>query len=238
MKQIIEKYVNENHIINICLTNQYHTYISGNGIFICPLTLENDNTLEKIIISNKYISIEFYYELDSYKKINILRYADEISFYKNNMTNEGILDVIHQSINLQKLTVKSSHIYGIDVKKKLSKKEFLKYIKIIFVNVVILDDIYAIIGIKSLDTLCLFQYTRGCYLNSENILKILCYIVNNLNKNIKIIFDFYGQDNKFRKSISLITYNFKINNLDYIFTYIPSIFGQFDNLYDFNLCYQ
>ena len=145
------------------------------------------------------------------------------------------------SVNLRRLTIQSSQISETNIKNKLCEKKLITHIKIIFMTDVNLDDIYDVMQIKSINTLCLREYYNlhdNYFLNYEKIFKILCYVVNTLNKNIKIVFNCESQDIIFKKFISLITYNFKINNHDHIFTYIPTIFRKFDNLHDFNLCYQ
>ena len=237
MEEAIEKYISKNNIIKLILYLKQDSKILNYHIYINCSAHENKNILQKIIHCGKYISVDICYELDSYKNIDILRYADEISIY-NPMTRENIIDLIHCSANLRKLTMKSSHILEIGVKNKLREKKFLKYIKIMLSVDVNLDDIYELMEIKSIDTLFLYEYSYNNFLNYEKIFKILYHCVNNLNKNVKIIIVFNGQDDIFRKFISLITYNFKINNHNYIFTYITKGFRQFDNLYDFNLYYQ
>ena len=236
MKQTIEKYISENNIITLCLSSRKHDEIFTTRIFLYYLDLENEDIIQKIVLSDKYISVRFYYSLDSYKNISILPYVNKISI--KSISSANIFDVLHQSINLQRLTIRSANIREIGIKNKLYEKEFLKYIKIVQSTDVNLDDIYTILEIKSLDTLHFLEYFYSNYLKSENILKILSYIVNTLNKNIKIILDFWRIDAIFIKIISLITYNFKIDNHTYIFTYITKAFRKFDNLYDFNLYYQ
>ena len=233
MKQTIEKYISENNIINIILSPQKNSEIFTNEIY---LTDENSDILQKIILSDKYISVEIYCEFDSYKNIDVLSYTNEI-FIHANISTENLLDMIHYPVNLRKLTLTSSYISKIDVQNKLFEKKFLKYIKIRVSSDVNVNDIYKIMEIKSLDNLYLYEFSNN-YLSSEHILQILCYIVNNLNKNITIILDLYEQDKTLRKFISLITYNFKIYDNNYIFTYITPAFRKFDNLYDFNLYYQ
>ena len=212
-------------------------YIYTNTIFLDYLTLESDCILQKLILNNKYICVEFYCQLDSYKKIDILKYAKEISI-DCKMISENIVDVISQSVNLQDLTIYSSHISSIDVKKIISEKQFLKYIHITLTKDVNLHDIYTMIEIKSLDALYLSEHINGNYLNYEKIFKILYYIVNNLNKNITIVMDCHGKDDELRKFTNPIMYNFKMNYYCYyIFTYITCAYRKFDNLYDFDLYY-
>ena len=236
MEYAIEEYIWENSIIKIWLSkNQSEIY--ENYIFLYYLTLKNDEILQKFILSNKCISVEFHYELDSYKNIDILSYANKISVY-HKITSKNLIDLIHYSVNLQKLTIRSYHISKIDVKNKLYEKEFLKYIKIMFSSDVNVDDIYEIMKMKTLHTLCLREYKYDNYFNSEIIFKILSYIVNMLNKNIKIVLCCNGQNDIFKKYISLMTYNFKIYDKNYIFTYITPTLRKFDNLYDFYLRYR
>ena len=235
MESTIEKYILKNQTINIRLTTNKNSKIL-NDIHFYYLTLENDDMLQKIILSDKYISVQFNFDLGSYKNINILPYTKQIEIY-NYITSKDIIDILHKSVNLQKLIIRSCGIYENTVKNKLAEMKFLKSIEIIFTNDVNVEDIYKITQIKSLDTLHLFEYELNNYIDSGQIFQILCHIVNNLNKNIKIVLDWYAQGDKFRKAISLITYNFKINKFDYVFTYISQVFVKFDNLYDFNLCY-
>ena len=189
-----------------------------------------------MVLCGKYISVQIDRELDSYKNINILQYANKIAIYYW-ITSENIVNIFHKAINLRYLVIKSSDISEIDVVKKMAEKEYLKNITIVFTTDVNLHDVNKIIELKSLDVLQLFEYHYTDYLNSEKIFKILSHIVNNLKKNIRIILDMYVKNDKFRKVISLITYNFKLNKSNYIFTYISSTFIKFDNLYDFNLFY-
>ena len=239
MEQAIEKYISESKTININLGSRLYPDLEIDTNKMSLSCSENDNVLQKVILSKKYISVEVDWKLDSYKNINIFSCANEI-IVEVNITSENMIDIIYHSINLQRLILTSEHISEIGIKNKLNEKKFLKYIKIKLKKNVNLDDIYEILKIKSLDTLYFYGSFFDTYLNSEQILKILCYIVNNLNKKIKIVFDCYGLGKTFKKYISLITYNFKIhkNNYSFTFTYITKKFKNFDNLYDFNLCYQ
>ena len=239
MEETIEKYISENKMINIRLINNQNSKIQPAHILFYYLTLENDDIFKKIILSGKPISVEFCQELHSYKNIDILQYAKKISIYNYcNKTSKNVIDILNKSVNLQKLRIQSYYISKIIVINKLSEKEFLKYIKIIFVNDVNPDDVNKIAEIKSLDVLHLSEYEYTNCIESEKIFQIFHYIVNNLKKNIKIVLDWYVENDEFRKVISLITYNFKINEFDYVFTYISPAFRKFDNLYDFNLYYQ
>ena len=236
MEYTIEEYISKNKIINILLSYCRESNISINEIYFYYLTPKNSYIFQKIILSGKFISVEIHFcALGSYNNIDILSYANEISVYRD-IPSENIIDIIHYSINLQKLTLQSSCISSINVKKKLSEKKFLKYIKIMLSEDVNTDDIYELMQIKSLDTLYFLEYYNN-RLSFQNIFKILCYIFNNLNKNIKIVFHCYEQDYKFIKFINLIAYNFEINNNNYIFTYITCAFRKFYGLYDFNLYY-
>ena len=239
MEYSIEKYISENRIINIWLSYHQEYKISTNikSFNFYYLTEKNSDIFQKIILSGKHISVKVYFAHGSYKNVDILSYANAISVYYN-ITSENLIDMIHKSINLQKLRIQSSYISVIDVKNKLREKKFLKYIKIMLSKNVNVDDIYELMEIKSLYTLYLREYSYKNCLSFQNIFKILCYIVNNLNKNIKIVFRCNEQGNKFIKFISLIAYNFNINDNDYIFTYMTPAFRKFNNLYDFNLYYQ
>ena len=239
MKETIKKYISENQIINIRLVmRQNNSGIWNNAIYFYYLTLENDDIFKEIVLCGKFISIEVYDKLPSFKNIYILSYANEIFINTNDITNKNVIDVIHRSVKLQKLTIESLQILEkVNVINKLCEKEFLRYIEFMFVFEVNLDNIYQITTIKSLDTLYLNKYLYNNNLYQALILKILCYVNNNLNKNIKIVIDCYGQDIKFKKILNLIAYNFKVNKFDYIFSYISSAFRKFDNLYDLNLYY-
>ena len=237
MELTIDEYLSENNVVDICLTNHRNTQILTHKIYLNYLYLECSTIVQKIIQSGKSISVEVYWRLDSYKNIYILSHANEIVLYEG-FTSENIIDIIHHYVDLRKLTLPSSYISKIDVKNKLCEKEFLKYIKILLSMDVNLDDIYETMEIKSLNTLYLYECFFDNYLNSEKMFKILCYIVNTLNKNIEIVIDWFRDSKNFMKYISLTRYNFKINDNNYIFTYITKGFRKFDNLYDFNLYYQ
>ena len=236
MEHAIEKYILENNSINIMLSLFKDSEIISGIIYLYYLEQENSDLFQKIILSGKHIYIEIYYGIAYYKNVSILSYANEIAVY-DNMTSENIIDIIHQPNNLQKITIKSEHISQIDVRNKLYEKKFLKYIQIMFQTYVHVNAIYEIMQIKQLSTLCLdgYHYT---YLTHKNIFEILSCIVNYLDKNIKIILYCDEQGNTFKKYASLITYNFNVDFHHYIFTYITPAFRKFDNLYDFNLCYQ
>ena len=52
-----------------------------------------------------------------------------------------------------------------------------------------IHDIYDMMEIKTIEILCLYESLYGNHLNYENTFRMLYYIVNTLNKNIKIVFD-------------------------------------------------
>ena len=85
MEQAIEKYILENDIINICLSPQQNSEIISSTIYLYYLEQENSDLLQKIILSGKYISVDQYYELNSYKNIYILSFVNEILIHKKNM---------------------------------------------------------------------------------------------------------------------------------------------------------
>ena len=231
----ITKYISKNKKIKICLIERNVTYIDKDTIFLNYLDLENNDILQKIISCQRYISLDCHIIFSYYKISKILSYVNEISI-TNDLTNENIVNIIDESINLQTLRINSKCISNIDFKNKLHEKHFLKYIQIVLTSVTNLDDIYQIMEIKSLYTLYLYDIFND-NLDLEKILKILYYIFNNLNKNIKLGI-YHNIDDKLKKHLSLVTYNFKVNKFDYIFTYIPPAFKNFGNLHDFNLYYQ
>lgn len=235
---MIEEFINENDIIQITLIRAKNTEIFEDYIYLYHLTSENDDIFQKIIISRKYISVDFYFLLDSYKSISVLPHANRITILNDMMTEENIIDVLNKTINLQKLIIDSVYTSENEIINKLHEKKLLNNIEIIFTIPIDVDKIYQIMKIKSLDTLGLREhlYNNG-YLSLEKILKVLCHIVDNLNKNIKIELNCYLYHTTLQKYLSLITYNFKVDNFDYIFTYISPEFRKFDNLYDCNLRY-
>ena len=239
MEYTIEEYISKNKIINILLSYRRESNISINEIYLYYLTKKNSDILQKIILSGKYISVNSYFAFGSYENIDILPYVNEIKMCNTKITNENFIGMIHHSTNLRKLTIQSSRISEINIKNKLCEKKLLKYIKINLIIDVNLDDVYDIMQIESINTLCLHEHlNNNNFLNHKKIFKILCYIVNNLNKNIKIIIDCHAPSIIFKKFANLIIYNFKVNNNNYIFTFVTCAFRKFDNLYDFNLCYQ
>lgn len=231
MTRTFEKYISENDIIKIRLIKNNSSVIFGDTIFLYNLS-SDDDIFKKIIISGKQISIEFNHIFNS----NILPYTNEILLL-NGLIKENIINIFDQCINLQKIIINSLYISNINVCDKLCEKK-LKFIQIILTTDIDLDYIYQIIKIKSLDTLCLSENLYGIdNLGLEKKLKILYFILNNLKKNIQIIMINYVDKIKLEKYLSLVTYNFKVDKSNYIFTYIPPTFRKFDNLYDFYLCY-
>ena len=89
--------------------------------------------------------------------------------------------MISPSINLQKLTLTSSHISENNVINQLNEKKFLKYIKIMLSTDVNINDVYDIMEIKALDTLHLYDSCWGDYFNyilkyeKKNRNIMLCY---------------------------------------------------------------
>lgn len=237
MEDNVRKYLS-NYIINIVFVEVNQKF----GIFNDKLHLrrsisKNDHIFKIIINSIKYLSIEFRDFLYSYENIDILSYANEIYISDKIISKKNIINIIDQSLNSHKLIVNYSHIEDMDIICKLHEKQNLKYIKIITENNMDIFYIYAIIKIKSLDVIH-FKNDEFASIGLDKILKILYYVINNRNKDIKIIIeDYYISYVKLKNYLKFVSYNFKVRGNEYIFTCIPRTFAKFNNLYDFNLYY-
>ena len=245
----ITEYLEKNKIINIRIMDIHHPYITKGVIWINYMAPENNYIFKKIIESNKYISMDFDLDtifINNYKTINnyIISYTNEI-IIQENFNNEMLDSIIDKSINLQKLVMYSNNL-DTEIINKLSERQFLKHIKIICKKNININNIYKIIEIKSLNILRLQDFF--CVtpkLGLEKLLKILNYVVNNLNKYIEIVVvvsNYYSNNEKFERDFSLIKHNFKFikkyYTLTYIFNYIPISFRKFNNLHDLDLFYQ
>ena len=244
MEKELDKYINENDIINIMFTRTEDTRICDDTIYLQCRFSENNKILRKIINSNKFISVKFDCVFTSYRNINVLLYSKEIEIPRLFNKNKT-LNIIDKCINLQNLTIDSPYGFDPIVIDKLCEKEFLKYVKIANIHKFIrFDKVYRIIEIKSLDTLFLDHAFCSRYdLQIKQISTILHYIVNNLHKSMKIIIgSHYIKGYEMIKFFNLIKYHFKINTDDgkhsFYFNYIAATFSKFDNLYDFKLYHQ
>ena len=238
MENIIETYVKEYDVMNIILTcHETRIDISYKTLYLVYSLSENDNMLQTIKNSNKYITIKFHYQLHSYKNIDILSYADEIDIY-DNISKENIINIINKSDKLQKLTDYFSYVLDIDIINELYEKKFLNYIAIDCNQNIDFYCLCKIMEIKSLDTLHLrIYFYKLNNFDFQIIFKILFYAVSHLNKNIKIIMDgFFINSDKIKNYLKLIAYNFKVSEKIYTFTYIPEL-RKFNNLYDVDLYY-
>lgn len=215
-----------------------HHDIDQKKMYINYLYLENNDILQPLINSNKYISIDFKCYVSSYENIDILSYANEINL-NNCVKKENIIKILNKSVNLEKLIANYSNILNVDIINKLSEKKFIKYVSIAYNLKLDLSNIYRIIEIKSLDTFrCINLFYETDVFHFKTIFEILWYVINNLNKSIKIIIDEYYTYNKQMKYyLKIMTYNFKVNEHVFYFNYIPKSFYKFNNLYDVNLNY-
>ena len=136
-----------------------------------------------LIDSKKYLSVYIYYKSIFHKNINILSYANEINI-SSFFNNKEAIDIINKSSNLEKLIINDSDILDDDLINVLNEKKFLKQIKIVFYDIN-LNNIYKIMEIKSLEVF----HLQPRIINPQQISKILCYIINNLNKYMKIVLD-------------------------------------------------
>lgn len=236
MEKRIERYINKNDILRISLTRYNGSANIANHVLYLDYFIGNYEISQKIINSGKFLSIKFDYQFE-YENINILLYAKQIIININNISKKNIITIIKKPINLQKLEISYANIADIDIINELYEKPNIKYVKIMCETSIDLYYIYTIMKIKSLNSLCLTDDPCD-RISLEKIFEILYYIINNLNKDIKIVIKtccmLYLMTKRYLK---LISYNFKVNENNYIFTYIPTIFTKFDNSYDFNLCY-
>lgn len=220
MERILERqfkeFINEKDVLNIILTYYEDTRVLFHTDIYLNYTLqENDNIFQIIINSYKYIFIEIGSQLDSYTNIEILSYANEIKFWRSlsKENTKNIINTIYKSVKLKKI--------------------------MIYYSTIDLNDVYKIMEIKSLDILHL-QFHPYIANNSDLqiIYKMLCYVIDNLNKNIKIVISNYHINKKIMKEhFKFIIYNFKIKDNEFIFNYIPELLRKFDNLCDIDLYY-
>lgn len=240
MERNIKKFIRKKNVICVELTKPGDRFgIFDNMLYLNYAISKNDNIFQIIIKSDKYLSVVLRYKLYSYENIDILSYANECSIFIDHINKKNMMSIIDKPINLQKLTVDYVNIKDADIIDKLYEKENIKYIGILCSINIELCYIYQIIKIKSLDVLHLRDETSGS-ISIENILNILWYVITNLNKDIKIeISSIRSRD--YRETeyyLKLISYNFKVNENNYIFTYIPTQVTKFNYFYDFNLYYK
>ena len=236
MYKILIECIKKKDVINITLINLDNTYILNDIIYLDSST-KNDNIFKTIISANKPIFVKFDSSLFSYKNIDILSYVNEMTIPE--FHNDKKILILDKSTNLERLKINCLNGLTCSVIDKLCEKQFLKYIEMKCKIDIDLNDIFRIIEIKSLNTLYLKSdiYSLQQKIDTEKTAKILYYIVNNLNKYMKIIMDFSYFIDVETKYSNLIKYNFKIEYNNYIFNYVPISFRKFNNLYDLDLFY-
>ena len=235
MEREIKEYINKKDIINIVLDCWNDTFINNDIICLSDFSSE-EKILQILVDIKKYLSVYISYTSMFHKNINILSYAHEINISPFFNKNEAI-DIINKSSNSEKVIIHNSDILDDDLINVIHEKNFLKQIKIIFydinLNNINLNNIYKIMEIKSLEVL----HLQSQIINPQQIAKILCYVINNLNKYMKIVFDCDHMDSRETQHyLKLFKYNFKVHQNDYIFDYVPVSFRKF-NFYDLNFIY-